>query len=320
MRRFAFEDLDSGQFETLVVFLCQELLGLGTQAFSTGPDGGRDARFNGRANMLPSESDPWDGQVIVQAKHTNGYLKTFSDSDFFSATATTPTLNLEIPRVKKLIDQNELDFYILFSNRRLSANVENAIRAYISNETGLAESSLHLVGIEQLEILLKRFPKVIERANLDPIDAPLLIDSFDLAAVVGAIASAFSSGSDIYDDLPVPRESYEEKNAYNNMSPEFAEYLRKRYLKECAAVKSFLSDPGNYEVLRSYEDAADEFERKIIAKRKNYQCFDDLYNYIKDLLLQRDPDLRKNKPLTSTVLFYMYWNCDIGTMNNVASK
>jgi hypothetical protein len=276
LRRFAFEDLDSGQFETLVVLLCQELLGIGTQAFSTGPDGGRDARFNGRANLLPSKSNPWEGQVIVQAKHTNGYLKYFNDSDFFSATATTPTLNKEVVRIRKFIEQSELDFYILVSNRRLAANVEKDIRIYISSQTGLVQSSLHIIGIEQLELLLAKFPEVIDSANLDPIDAPLLIDSYDLADVVGAISVAFSTGSTFYDDLPEPRVSYEEKNEYNKMSSEFAEYLRKKYLKECAAVKSFLADPSNYDVLRSYEDAADEFERKIIAKRKDYQSFDDL--------------------------------------------
>ncbi len=36
--------------------------------------------------------------------------------------------------------------------------------------------------------------------------------------------------------------------------------------------------------------------------------------YLIDLLFARDPILRKreHKRLTRAVLFYMYWNCDIG--------
>jgi hypothetical protein len=49
--KFAYEDLSSGQFETLIVLLCQRLLGISVQGFATGPDGGRDARFHGTAEL-----------------------------------------------------------------------------------------------------------------------------------------------------------------------------------------------------------------------------------------------------------------------------
>ena len=42
--RFAYEDLSDHQFEELVVFLCRHLLGMGTQGFAKGVDGGRDAK------------------------------------------------------------------------------------------------------------------------------------------------------------------------------------------------------------------------------------------------------------------------------------
>ena len=42
--KYAYEDLSDDQFEQLVVFLCQELLGISTQGFAKGPDGGRDAQ------------------------------------------------------------------------------------------------------------------------------------------------------------------------------------------------------------------------------------------------------------------------------------
>ena len=53
--KYAYENLGDEQFETLVVFLCQKLLGVAVQGFSKGPDGGRDAKFVGTAELHPSK-------------------------------------------------------------------------------------------------------------------------------------------------------------------------------------------------------------------------------------------------------------------------
>ena len=71
--KYAYEDLGDTRFEELVVALCRRLLGMATQGFAKGPDGGRDAKFVGTAELLPSSQAPWSGTVIVQAKHTYGY-------------------------------------------------------------------------------------------------------------------------------------------------------------------------------------------------------------------------------------------------------
>lgn len=72
--KYAYEDLSDDQFERLIVILCQRLLGIAVQGFSKGPDGGRDAKFVGTAELFPSTTAPWKGTVIIQAKHTNGYI------------------------------------------------------------------------------------------------------------------------------------------------------------------------------------------------------------------------------------------------------
>lgn len=69
--KFAYEDLSDGQFEILIVLLCQRLLEVAVQGFTKGPDGGRDAKFMGTAELYPSKTAPWIGTTIVQAKHTN---------------------------------------------------------------------------------------------------------------------------------------------------------------------------------------------------------------------------------------------------------
>src|SRR3569832_2317719 len=111
--KYAHEDLSDGQFENLIVFLCQRLLGISVQGFSKGPDGGRDAKFVGTAELLPSKAAPWVGTTIIQAKHTNGYNRNFSESDFFSPTGKNTVLGKEIPRIKKLRENNQL-IYLLW--------------------------------------------------------------------------------------------------------------------------------------------------------------------------------------------------------------
>ncbi len=319
--KFAYEDLSDGQFENLIVLLCQRLLGAAVQGFAKGPDGGRDAKFMGTAELFPSKSAPWVGTTIVQAKHTNGYNRNFSESDFFSKTAANTVLGKEIPRIKKLRDAKQLEHYMLFANRRLSGNAETEIRDYIASQCGIPAESIYLCGLEQLEIWLKRFPDVAREADLDPVDSPLIVSSDDLADVVQALARHKDRMAALLDDPPTTRVTYEQKNALNNMTADYARAQQRKYLKETAQIRVFLAAPENLDLLRMYESVVDEFQLKIIAKRKDYQTFDEVMEYLVDLLFNRDPILRQHthKRLTRVMLFYMYWNCDIGEVGDVAA-
>lgn len=316
--KYAYEDLSDAQFENLIVFLCQRLLGIAVQGFAKGPDGGRDAKFVGTAELHPSRTAPWVGTTIIQAKHTNGYNRNFSESDFYSATGTNTVLSKEIPRIKNLRANQQLDHYMLFANRRLAGNAESEICTYISNECGIPKGSIYLCGLEQLEVWLKTFSDVPKLVNLDPVDSPLIVSPDDLAEVVQALARQKDGVSVVLDDPPTPRVLYEQKNALNNMSDEYAKAQRRKYLKETTQIRAFLAAPENLDLLRMYESVVDEFQLKIIAKRKDYQTFDEVMEYLVDLLYNRDPVLRQHahKRLTRAVLFYMYWNCDIGEVGN----
>lgn len=319
--KYAYEDLSDGQFENLIVFLCQRLLGISVQGFAKGPDGGRDAKFVGKAELHPSKAAPWSGTTIIQAKHTNGYNRNFSESDFYSAKGMNTVLGKEIPRIQKLRANKQLDHYMLFANRRLAGNAEGEIRGYIAKQCGIPEESIYLCGLEQLESWIKNFPEVAKLANLDPVDSPLIVSPDDLAEVVQALARQKGEVSAVLDDPPTLRVKYEQKNALNNMSAEYAKAQRKRYLIETTQIRTFLAAPENLELLRMYESVVDEFQLKIIAKRKDYQTFDGVMEYLVDLLFSRDPILRQHahKRLTRAVLFYMYWNCDIGEVGDAAT-
>jgi Restriction endonuclease len=312
--KYAYEDLSEDQFEKLIVLLCQRLLGISVQSFAKGPDGGRDAKFIGTAELHPSKAAPWVGTIIVQAKHTNGYNRHFGEADFFSATAKDTVVGKEVPRVVKLRKEKQLDHYMLFANRRLAGNANETISQHIANTCDLPLGSIYLCGLEQLELYLKQFSDIPALADLDPIDSPLIVSPNELAIVVEAIASHEVDLSAILDAPPTQRISYEEKNKLNSMTAEYAKELRNRYLKDTAQIRAFLAAPENLEILKAYEAAVEEFQLKIISKRKTFQKFDQVMEYLLDLLFKRDPILnqRKHKRLTRAVLFYMYWNCDIG--------
>jgi len=140
----------------------------------------------------------------------------------------------------------------------------------------------------------------------------LLVSSEDLADVVEALARQKDSIINAGDHQPKPRVAYQNKNKLNNMSDEYAKAQRLRYLKETGMVDRFLSAPENHELLRTYESIIDEFQFRIISKRKDFHLFDEVIEYLTSLLFERDPVLRQHRRLTRSILFYMYWSCDIG--------
>ena len=172
-----------------------------------------------------------------------------------------------------------------------------------------------------MELWLKRFPEVAREADLDPVDSPLIVSPDDLAEVVQALARQKEDVVALLDDPPTARVTYEQKNALNNMSADYATAQRRKYLKETTQIRTFLAAPENLELQRRYESVVDEFQLKIIAKRKDYQTFDRVMEHLVDLLFGRDPVLRQHahKRLTRAILFYMYWNCDIGEVSDASA-
>lgn len=321
--RFVYEDLGDDGFENLAIHICQKLLGISVQGFADGPDGGRDGKFIGTAELWPSTASPWTGATIIQTKHTNGYNRHFAETDFFNPEETKPNsvIGKEIPRIIKLTKAGDLDNYMLFANRRLAGGAEARIIKHISDKTAIPVSSISLFGLERLENLLVNYPDIPLKVNLDPVDSPLIVSPDDLAVVIQALADNLESIANIVNDPPTPRISYAEKNRLNNMTADYAKAQRRRYLKETGQIKTFLAAPENADLLLRYESIVEEFDLKIIAHRSDYQTFDQVLEYLLDLLFNRDPILRqhRHKRLTRVMVFYMYWVCDIGKNNDTAA-
>ncbi|WP_446719251.1 hypothetical protein, partial [Herbaspirillum sp. C7C2] len=67
MSDYRLDRLNTREFEHLVQALCKKFIALGTTPFGDGPDGGREATFDGPMDF-PSHTAPWSGYLVVQCK------------------------------------------------------------------------------------------------------------------------------------------------------------------------------------------------------------------------------------------------------------
>lgn len=315
--KFQYSHLSSGQFESLVIHLCYELLGFATETFSEGKDGGRDSRFEGRANLYPSAAEPWTGVTIIQAKHTSAYNKKFSDGEFFGTASSE--VDGEIPKILKLIKSDSLKNYFLFSNRKLPASASLTIRDYISGQTGLHSSNIGLVGVEQFENYFKRFKHIPSDVGLNPFDMPLNIEPDELAEIIVSLKNNLKAISKADLGRKIVRVSFERKNQINNLSSPYGSTIKKK-IGELYQVQDFLAMPENEVLQQLYMQSAEELAAKVCVLRSPDQKFDVVLEKIIELLLERDTDLRSNKTLTRLMIYYMYYHCDIGEEDATAAE
>lgn len=312
---YQYHDIHDSDFERLVIYICDEIFGAGVQGFSKGPDGGKDGTFDGTANLFPSIASPWKGKTIIQAKHTTGINKHFLESDFYSPTATTCILNEEIQKIIKLKNENLLDNYILFANRNLTGGAQTTIKNYIAEKTGLSSHNIAVLGIDDLDKWIARYQYIADMAKLTPLSISPIIRPETLADVITQFAKTFNSSMKDKKISPIERTTFEEKNALNNMTSEFAKTLKRNYMSYEPQIYDFLTDAQNEDVLELYQEAVEEFQLRYIIPSLNdekFDCFDKIFNNLVELLISRNYILSTNKRLTRIMVFYMYWNCDIG--------
>jgi len=306
--RFHYHDAHDRDFEDLVVELCRYLLGIGVQKFSSGPDGGRDARFEGTAERWPSTSKPHAGKFVIQAKHTQHPWAKTGDSGFSSETDKNSVLSKELPKIAKLVANGELDHYLLFANRKNAGGADERIRKRILT-TGVKSATVF--GVEDMDDLVKVVPAARELADRFELRGPLNVTPEALAEVVLALVAnpdAFAPD----DSGPVERVSMDDKNRINNLSKRMDSLIRRTYMKDFLQVRRFLGHPDNAETAQAYSNAAIQFNELFVAHGRDGQVFDELLVNLHRRLLERDSDLASNVKVMKLVTYYMYWNCDLG--------
>ncbi len=122
-------NLTEDDFEKLSNLLAERIEGNEVISFAKGTDGGKDGRRIGYSKDI----DKWKisgSQFIIQAKHTANPVASCSENKFHGN--KTSIFALEIDKIKGLKAKNELDYYILFTNRKYTGNADSIIRKAIS--------------------------------------------------------------------------------------------------------------------------------------------------------------------------------------------
>jgi hypothetical protein len=300
--KYPLENLTDTEFEDLVALICERILGTGTVVFSVGKDGGKDAIFNGKANNFPSSSNPWNGKIVIQAKHSSRPNSSCTDSEFQSILKTSV-----IPAIKKLKKNNEIDYYLLFTNRKLSGIQDKKIEDVFSKDTTIAN---RLIGLERIELWLKEYPIIAKTLNLNKLLLPLNFDENDIKEIVNSFSELDNKKSDL-PTIPEIR-NIEEKNKINELSKEYFNNVIKRNLIYFEQIRDFLKDEINLKYLDKYVNTIDDINAKIIVHREEYEKFEMILEFLYDFIIENSPELTTNRRLVRLFLHYMYYNCDIG--------
>jgi hypothetical protein len=307
MHRFPIHDLNDTEFEKLVVLVCREVLGIGITSFAPGPDGGKDAKFEGTANAFPSEAAPATGKFIVQAKHTTSPVGSCSDYDF-----ETTLIGKEIPKIKRQYDEGSLTHYLIFTNRRKTGGAEDRITEKIRKKAGLEH--VWLRGFEDIERELLLRPSIVTAIGLDKLRSPIQFVPEDLRDVILALhahrqslPTAFDSE---YDFRNYP--GLDAKNTINGLTPRYDSYIKEDSMPYFPEIESFLKNPRNEVIKEQYHTVANEMKGQIILYRDRFVSFDDALEHLYTLIHERCPELRSARRLAKVVVHYMYVNCEIG--------
>jgi len=119
MPDYDFSGLSPRSFERLVQALAAKVLGLGTVVFGDGPDGGREAIYQGPV-AYPSAANPWDGYIVVQAKFLQTSKGPAHDGKWAAAQLKDELEDFTNPKKRR----KRPEYYILATNVVLSPVAE----------------------------------------------------------------------------------------------------------------------------------------------------------------------------------------------------
>ncbi|RKS98224.1 ABC-three component system protein [Chryseobacterium defluvii] len=308
MRKYPLHYLNDAEFENLATLICRKILGEAVIPFAKGSDGGRDGRFHGKANSFPSTVEPWDGKIVIQAKHTTKENTSCSDHDFQKILTTEV-----VPAIERLKGKNKVDYYMLFTNRKLTGKQDEKIENLIDENTGVINIVL---ADEKIQQWLQAYPDIVKEAKLQSLLTPLQFDEQDLKNLIIEFHKTIPDTSVIgktEEDLIYVK--IERKNEINNLSQDYFDEIIKKNYTYFDFIRNFLKDPINQSLKEIYDDTADELNAKIIINRSAYNAFEHLLEELYDYVISNNSELAGKKRLIRLFLHYMYCNCDIGKKN-----
>jgi len=303
--KYPLYDLNSDGFEKLSAVICKRILGAATIVFSAGQDEGRDAIFTGKANEFPSKADPWNGKFIIQAKHTTNPIASCTDSKFQTI------LKKELPKLKSLKADGKVDYYLVFTNRKLSGRQYPKIEDLIDDATGVENL---IFGDETIQLWLQEYPDIVQILGLNKLLMPLDFYEEDLQEIIVTFSETKISKAElksVQDDLR--RISIEEKNRLNNLGKDYFDNVLKNSYDKFERIKAFLEDPQNEASKIKYKNSVSELQAQIFTHRDEYGAFENIINHLFNKICDRSKKkIHDNSRLIRVFLHYMYYVCDIG--------
>lgn len=308
MRNYPLHDLNNDEFESLSILICRKILGEAVAPFAKGKDGGRDGRFHGKANSFPSESQPWEGKIVIQAKHTTKINASCSDTEF------QKVLKSEVlPAIERLKLSGNITHYLLFTNRKMTGKQDERIENLIGCETGIPNV---VIGLEKIQQWLRIYPDVVRAARLKDLLLPLHFDETDLKEIISIIYTSVPTKNELesitHDMTFIDKDK---KNLLNNLCQEYFDHVIKKNYLHFGFIEAFLSNPINAKIKDLYEDTTAELNAKITLYRNEYAAFEAILEELYDHVISSNPDLKGKKRLVRVFLDYMYCSCDIGKKN-----
>lgn len=305
MRKYPLHYLSDTEFENLATLICTKILGEAVIPFAKGTDGGRDGRFHGKANCFPSIIEPWEGKIVIQAKHTTKENTSCSDSDFQKILK-----NDVLPAIERLKGENKIDFYMLFTNRKLTGKQDEKIENLIDENTGIPNI---VIAHEKIQQWLQAYPDVVKEAKLQSLLTPLQFDEQDLKSLIIEFhktipdTSVVGKSEEDFTYVEIGR-----KNEINSLSQDYFNEIIKKNYTYFDFIRDFLKDPINQSLKEIYDDTVDDIDAKIVINRNAYNAFEHLLEELYDYVISNSSELAGKKRLIRLFLHYMYCNCDIG--------
>ena len=281
------------------------LFGHGLSGFKSGPDGGRDARFEGIPQRWPSEKGQEYGQYILQSKHTSKVGACCSDDDF------KQSLRKETKKVKILIASKELSHYLVFTNRTKSADEDEVFRKGFEKVKGLSKA--WLIGTEHLHLILTEHGDLWERYE-EEVRNPVRFNRDDLVQIIHDFAEFVQKRNGLPRSESLQHLKLEEKNRLNGISELYFSDLQRHSMPQFEQIRSFLENPRNEVPLNLYRDTADDLRGQLrtMLSQNTVASLEEGFDQIRDQFIASDEKLKTKRRWVRVFLDYMYSNCDIG--------
>lgn len=303
-RQFPLHQMLWPDFEELIRDIGFKILGAGLSPFKDGPDGGRDARFEGKPNAWPSETAQEQGQYIVQCKHTKKADACCSHEEF------KKLMRKEVPKVKALIAAKELTHYMVFTNRTKPADEDVAFRDRFNKINGISNS--WLLGRENVALFLRAYPEIWDQYE-EEVRNPVRFNRDDLVEIIRDFAKFMNSSG------PPPVQTLrhlklEDKNRVNGISGEYFADMQRHTMPQFEHIRSFLENPRNEKDLNLYRDTTDDLRGRLRAMlgSKEAVSLEQGMDKIRDQFIASDPRFKGKRRWVRTFIDYMYSTCDIG--------